>query len=45
MHVLLVEDDALLDARLVQATRTIDALAENAGLRNPQPGAALDVLV
>jgi len=41
----LAEFDALADARLVQATRTIDVLAENAGLRNPQPTAPLDVLV
>jgi len=39
------EFEELGDARLVQATRTIDVLAENAGLRNPQPGAPLDVLV
>ncbi len=39
------EFDELGDARLVQATRTIDVLAENAGLRDPQPKAALDVLV
>lgn len=39
------EFDELGDARLVQATRTIDVLAENAGLRNPQAGAPLDVLV
>ncbi|MBL8271983.1 histidine kinase dimerization/phospho-acceptor domain-containing protein, partial [Steroidobacter sp.] len=39
------EFDELGDARLVQATRTIDVLAENAGLRDPQPSAPLDVLV
>jgi two-component system sensor histidine kinase QseC len=39
------EFDELGDARLVQATRTIDVLAENAGLRNPQAGSPLDVLV
>jgi two-component system sensor histidine kinase QseC len=42
---IMAEFDALADARLVQATRTIDVLAENAGLRNPQPAAPLDVLV
>lgn len=39
------EFDELGDARLVQATRTIDVLAENAGLRNPQAGSPLDVMV
>lgn len=42
---IIAEFDALADARLVQATRTIDVLAENAGLRNPRPAAPLDVLV
>jgi two-component system sensor histidine kinase QseC len=42
---IMAEFDALADARLVQATRTIDVLAENAGLRNPQPAAPLDVMV
>jgi two-component system sensor histidine kinase QseC len=39
------EFDELGDARLVQATRTIDVLAENAGLREATPGTPLDVLV
>jgi two-component system sensor histidine kinase QseC len=39
------EFDELGDARLVQATRTIDVLAENAGLRRDTRGAPLDVLV
>ena len=39
------EFDELGDARLVQATRTIDVLAENAGLRRDTPGVPLDVLV
>lgn len=33
------------DARLAQATRTIDALAENAGLRKATAGAPIEVLV
>lgn len=39
------EFDELGDARLVQATRTIDVLAENAGLRHATTGAPLEVLV
>jgi two-component system sensor histidine kinase QseC len=39
------EFDELGDARLVQATRTIDVLAENAGLRRAASTAPLDVLV
>lgn len=41
----LVEFRELGDARLVQATRTIDALAENAGLRKIPPGSPIDVQV
>jgi two-component system sensor histidine kinase QseC len=44
-HKTLQEFDELGDARLVQATRTIDVLAENAGLRRDTPGAPLDVLI
>ena len=39
------EFDELGDARLIQATRTIDVLAENAGLGRPSAAAPLDVLV
>jgi len=39
------EFDELGDARLVQSARTIDVLAENAGLRGATTGAPLDVLV
>lgn len=39
------EFDELGDARLALATQTIDALAENAGLRKEGPGAPIDVLV
>jgi two-component system sensor histidine kinase QseC len=44
-HKIIQEFDELGDARLVQATRTIDVLAENAGLRRDTSGAPLDVLV
>jgi two-component system sensor histidine kinase QseC len=39
------EFDEMGDARLVQSTRTIDVLAENAGLRRTTTAAPLDVLV
>ncbi len=42
---IVTEFDTLADARLVQATRTIDVLAESAGLRNPDPASRLKVLV
>lgn len=44
-HKTVQEFDELGDARLVQATRTIDVLAENAGLRRATTGAPLDVRV
>jgi two-component system, OmpR family, sensor histidine kinase QseC len=44
-HKTVQEFDELGDARLVQATRTIDVLAENAGLRRTSTAAPLDVLV
>lgn len=44
-HKTVEEFDELGDARLVQATRTIDVLAENAGLRRATTAAPLDVLV
>jgi two-component system sensor histidine kinase QseC len=44
-HKTVQEFDELGDARLVQATRTIDVLAENAGLRRASAAAPLDVLV
>lgn len=44
-HKTVEEFDELGDARLVQSTRTIDVLAEHAGLRKPSTGAPLDVLI
>lgn len=39
------ELESMADARLVQATRTIDVLAENAGLRDPPATSTPDVLI